>query len=96
MRTPQVTRTINSTLVHALCMDLVKGQAYEQDFNLPGILRDERKMLRAIASRVPEGHKPVSIKSAQLVKTLYGMPESTFIEHATLMPPRIKTEKEEN
>lgn len=97
MRKPVVTRTINSTLVHALCMDVAKGEAYETDINLPGILRDEKKMLKALASRVPEGHRAVSVKSHELVKTLYGMPEETFLQYAHQLPPRgtkSKTEEE--
>ena len=95
MRKPVVTRTINSTLVHALCMDLAEGRAYETDIMLPGIMRDERKILRALAAHVPEGHKAVTVKGFEHVKTLYGMDEEVFIQHAHVLPPR-GTKQNEN
>lgn len=96
MRKPQVTRTINSTSVVAICLDVENSQAYEGEFNIPGIVRDEKKMLKALANKMPAGHRAVSIKSSQLVKTLYGMPEETFLEHAHQLPPRSQSQKEED
>lgn len=88
MRKPVVTRTINSTLVHALCMDIAEGRAYETDITVPGIMKDEKKILRALSTHVPEGHKAVTVKGFEHVKTLYGMDEGVFIQHAHVLPPR--------
>ena len=88
MRKPMVTRTINSTKATVLCMDLAEGRAYEQDFFLSGIIRDEKKALKSVMGQIPDGHRAVCIKDLQIVKRLYGMSEETFLEHAHLLPPR--------
>ena len=88
-RIPMVTRTITTTKVKALCVDIEKQTPYEDEFVLTGTFKDEPHMMKELEKTVnDETHKVVHVMSHEIVKTLYGMTEKQFIECAKVLPPR--------
>lgn len=97
-RTPQVTRTIQTTHCTVLCMDTEAREPINKDVVLPRTYKDENAMLKA-AKKVIETD---TIKCVQVVhhtvnETLYGMPEQDFIAHAKPLDPRkVSTDGQTN
>lgn len=88
-RAPQVTRTILTTTVTALCIDLVEQKPYDAQFTLPRTYKDNASIMKALAKIAnTDTVKVVHVKSAEVNETLYGMSEQDFISHATILPPR--------
>lgn len=94
MKERMVTRTIETIEVCALCCNteaMTMGECY---LTLPGNTPESKleKVARTVFSEMP-GHRGVpaafvAIKSWRKVSELYGMPESEFMAHAKLLPPR--------
>lgn len=99
MRKKMVTRTITTTNVLVMCVNIVEGTTTNISITLPGVYGgDEKKMLKAVGE-VPAGDgslKPVHIISTEEMETLYGMEEKLFIEHAQILPSRGEKSKQEN
>lgn len=88
-RTPQVTRTIQTTRVNVMCLDIVKGEPFNIDVVLPRTYKDEKHLMKAIEAVVnTDEHKAVHVISATVEETLYGMSEQKFISLAEVLPPR--------
>lgn len=88
-RTPMVTRTIETTKVVALCVDVVEQKPYEAEFILSGTYKDGKSLMKALEKVAnDETHKVVHVKSADVLETLYGMTEQEFISSAKVLPPR--------
>lgn len=89
MRTPQVTRTITTTKVTVMCLDIEKGEPTNVEFKLPRTYKDDKAILKAV-EKVLEGKtiKPVHVVTSVVEETLYGMSEVEFIKHAEVLPPR--------
>lgn len=94
-RIPMVTRTIQTTKVKALCLDIAEQKPYESEFILSGTYKDNKHLMKALETVANDDtHKVVHIKETEIVETLYGMSEQEFISHAKQLPPRsVKTEK---
>lgn len=88
-RVPQVTRTIQTTNVSVLCMDIQNREPVNIDVVLPRTYKDDETMLNAV-KKIAETDtiKPVQIVSSMVQETLYGMSEQDFISHAEVLPPR--------
>lgn len=88
-RVPQVTRTIQTTNVSVLCMDIQNREPVNIDVVLPRTYKDDETMLKAV-KKIAETDtiKPVQIVSSMVQETLYGMSEQDFISHAEVLPPR--------
>lgn len=88
-RVPQVTRTIQTTVVNVLCADTELGELVNKEFTLPRTYKDEDALLKAVR-KIGETAtiKPVSVVASKIVETLYGMSEQKFIELAEVLPPR--------
>lgn len=85
-----VTRTIISTKVNALCLNLVTAEPYNEVFTLAGAYKDMAK-LKKVLEKLPynnEEHVIAHILGTEQVETLYGMTEQKFIENAEILPPR--------
>lgn len=88
-RVPQVTRTIQTTNVIALCMDIQNREPVNIDVVLPRTYKDDETMLKAVKKIAEtDAIKPVQIVSSMVQETLYGMSEQDFISHAEVLPPR--------
>lgn len=88
-RTPMVTRTIQTTKVNALCLDIVEQKPFEREYILSGTYKDNKHLMKALETVANDDtHKVVHVKSTEIVETLYGMTEQEFISYAKVLPPR--------
>ena len=84
-----VTRTIISTEVNALCLNLITAEPFNQVFTLAGTYKDNNKIKKAIEKDFNnEEHVIAHIVSVTPKNTLYGMTEQKFMENAEVLPPR--------
>ena len=84
-----VTRTIVSTEVNALCLNLITAEPFNQVFTLAGTIKDNAKIKKAIEKTFNnEEHVVAHIVSVKYNNTLYGMTEQKFMENAEVLPPR--------
>ena len=102
-RQPQVTRTIITTKVNALCVNTETQTTEVCEFILPRTYKDDTALLKALKKRVdfnedgtPSTKKAVHIISHDEVQTLYGMSEDKFIANAEILPPRSVKTNDEN
>lgn len=88
-RVPMVTRTIETTKVTALCVDIATQTPYNAEFTLSSTYKDDRHLLKALEKVVNDDvHKVVHVISSSIEETLYGMTEQDFITYAKVLPPR--------
>lgn len=96
-RVPMVTRTITTTEVNVMCLDVEKGEPINKDVTVSGTFKDDEKLLKEVKKNVEtDAIKAVHIVDKREVETLYGMTEQEFIEHATQLPPREAKKEAEN
>lgn len=90
-----ITRTIKSTKVNALCLDIVSAEPFNQSFILAGTYKDIAKIKKALEKQFNnEEHVIAHIVSVEELNTLYGMSEQKFIENAEILPARKQYNKE--
>ena len=86
---PMITRTIQTTEVTVLCMDIQQGEPFNKDVTLPRTYKDNTAMLKAAAAIIDTDEvKAVHIVRYEVKETLYGMTEADFIANATILPAR--------
>lgn len=82
-RMPQVTRTIQSTKVVALCINLVTAEPYNEEFILARTYKDKKMILKKLSKMYDnEEHKVVDVVSYEVVQKRYGMTEEEFVHVA--------------
>lgn len=92
-RQPQVTRTIKTTKVTVMCLDIILGEPCNQVVTLPRTYKDEKKLFKLVQEKIDnETIKAVHIVDKAEKETLYGMTEDDFIKYATILPPRTTKE----
>ena len=85
-RKPMVTRTITTTQVNVLCLDIVAGEPFNQQVTLPRTYKEDKKLMKAIEEVVnTENVKAVHVVAKEEVESLYGMSEQDFINNAVLL-----------
>lgn len=85
----QVTRTITTTVAEVLCVDTTTQTTTTISVTLPRTYKDEKDLMKAVKNIVDtDTVKSVTVLSTNIVETLYGMLESEFIKHASVLPPR--------
>lgn len=90
MRKPMVTRTIQTTEVNVLCIDLIKSEPFNKEITLPRTYKDEKSMLKKASEMIDSDTvKAVHIVYSDVKETLYGMTEEEFIATAKVLPPRM-------
>lgn len=86
-----VTRTIESTRVNALCLDIQTAEPMNKEFNLSGTFKDEAKLLKAVQKAFDtDDLKVVHIVDSEVINTLYGMDENDFLAHAVELDPKTR------
>lgn len=89
-----VTRTIVTTKVVALGMDIETCEPGNKVFILPRTYKDDKAIMKELDKRTAEENfKCVKICSTEVIETLYGMTESDFVRLAKEMPPRAKAQE---
>lgn len=90
-RIPQVTRTLKTTQVEVLCLDLKQEKPFNKTLVIPKVYKDNKHLLQKVKEIVDnENEKAVHIVSAEVKEMLYGMTEQRFLELATPLPPKSK------
>ena len=82
-RKPMVTRTIQSTVATIACYNTVTNEMVTHELELARTYANNDKLMKAATPVLePENLKPVHVLKTEVIRTLYGMPEQSFIEHA--------------
>ena len=89
-RKPIVSRTITSTEVVALCVNLQTEEPFNKKFILSGSYKDDKALLKAIKKQDTDEVKAVHIVSAEENENLYGMAEEEFISLAEKLDPKTR------
>lgn len=90
-RKPMVTRTITTTKVNVLCMNIQTAEPFNKVITLPRIYKDERTLMKRVKEVVEnETVKAVHIVDKREIETLYGMTEQAFIEKAIELDPETR------
>ena len=93
-RKPMVTRTIVSTQVNVLCLNLVTTEPFSKLITLPGTYKDEKTIMKQVSAEVDNKEvKAVNVLDKEIIKKLYGMSEAKFIKNAEELPARVKADK---
>lgn len=90
-RKPMVTRTIVTTKVNVLCLDIQRAEPFNKEVILTRTYKDEKKLLKKVEEVVnTEDIKAVHIVDKSEVETLYGMNEQDFINNAEILDPETR------
>lgn len=93
-RVPMVTRTITTTKVNVMCLDIETGESCNTSVVVPRTYKDNETLLKKVKEVLEtETLKPVHVVSKEEIETLYGMSEQEFIEHAKVLPSRTVSEE---
>ena len=89
-----VTRTISNLSVDAMTLNVETAEVITLSYNAPLSLKDNPNKLLTYVRKNYETEilKIASIVSIEVRNVLMGMPESVFIENATILPPRTTKE----
>lgn len=94
-RKPMITRTIVTTKVNVLCLDINSAEPFNEVVTLPRTYKDEKKLLKKVEEVLNTDEvKAVHIVDKKEVETLYGMTEQDFITNATVLDPITRKEFE--
>lgn len=86
-----VTRTIESTEVTVLGLDLELGECMQKDTILPGTYKDDAKLLKAAQAALDtDTYKVVSVVRSEVKEQVYGMTEADFIAMGTVLDPKTR------
>lgn len=88
---PMVTRTMKTTKVNVLCMDLINAEPVNRDLTIPRVYKDEKKLFKVVQSILDNDEiKAVKIVKSEEVEILYGMTEQEFMENAQILDPETR------
>jgi hypothetical protein len=94
-RKPMVTRTITTTKVIVLCLDVNSSEPFNKTVTLPRTYKDDKKLLKSVEAVInTDTVKAVHIVDKKEIETLYGMPEQDFINNAKILDPATRKEAE--
>jgi predicted transcriptional regulator YheO len=95
-RVSMVTRTMETTKVNVLCLNVETAEPFNKDIVLAGTFKDAKALKKAVEKAVDnDTEKSVHVVYSETVQTLYGMTEDEFIQHARVLPPRATAEATE-
>lgn len=93
-RVPMVTRTIITTKVNVMCLDIETGEPCNKTVVVLRTYKDDEKLLKKVKEVLEtETLKPVHIVDKEEIETLYGMKEQDFIEYSEVLTPRTASEE---
>ena len=88
-REPMVTRTIKTTVVSALCLNIETAEPHTETFTMPRRYKDEATLLSKVKAKYDTDNvKVVSLVEVHEQETLYGMTEIDFVKSAQVLSPR--------
>lgn len=88
-RVRMVTRTVETTIAHALVCDIENNALVAKDLTIGGHFDDpnDKALQKAIKAAYPDDIVAI-IKGFDYAETLYGIEESEFLKIARVLPPR--------
>lgn len=87
-RKRMVTRTIESTKVTTLALDVTTSEPQNKTYNLSGVYDSDAKLLKAVQKAFDtDVLKNVHIVSHETIETIYGMDENAFLAQAVVLDP---------
>ena len=91
-RKPMVTRTITSTKVTVMAVDLVNGsEVVNKTFVMPRTYGDNDSLLKAVKKQFETDELPIiKVVDTEKQEALYGMEETDFIAHAKPLDPETR------
>lgn len=90
-----VTRTVKVTKVNVMCLDIEKGEAFNECVTVSGVFDSPEKLLKACKEALDtDTEKAVAIVEKKEIEQLYGMSEQEFINIAKILPPRQEKDAE--
>lgn len=95
-RKPMITRTIITTKVNVLCMDLEHTEPCNKVVTLPRTYKTDEKLFKAVSEVINSDKlKAVQIVDKEEVETLYGMSEQDFISNGVKLDNETRKPIEE-
>lgn len=89
MREPQVSRSISSTHVQFLAVDLENNQLVEMEQDFPSEIKSADKLERAIKKVLPENRAFAKVLNTEYPTMFYTMPLEQFMSLATVSENRL-------
>ena len=90
-RQKMVTRTMKTTHVNVLCLEIETAEPFNKDIVIPSTYKDEKKLFNKVKELIDtDSVKAVHMTDVEEVETLYGMTEQEFIEHARELDPETR------
>ena len=89
-RKPIVSRTLATTEVVALCINLQTQETFNKKFILSGTYKDNKAILKTLQKQDTDEVKAVHIVDSKQVENLYGMAEEEFISLADKLDPQTR------
>lgn len=90
-RKPQVTRTLLTTKVKLMCLDVKEEKTFYHDMTLSRVFKDDNAILKAANNVINDNDiKAVHVVKAEVVKTHYSMTEERFIQLADVISEKKK------
>ena len=87
-RERMVTRTVESTIAHAMCIDTETANVSIEQFRISGKFEEKELLKKLKKIYETDTFKVVAIQSTEVEEKLYGMTEELFISMAEVLPPR--------
>lgn len=84
------TRTMESTIVEVLCMDLVEQKPLTQVITLPKKYSDDTKIMKALQSYNTDEVKIVSVIGSEVKKELRGITDELFLKYSVVLDENRK------
>ena len=90
-RKPMVTRTIVTTRVTLMCLNIKTGEPFNEVLMLPRTYNDDKNLLKVVQETFDtDEKKAVHIVDKEEIETLYGMSEQEFIQNAKVLDPETR------
>lgn len=90
-RTRMITRTINLTVVEAMCVDTLTAEVTVKRLELTGETFSEEKALKALKKEYEtDTFKIVAIQKMELREEMYGLKEIDFLKVAQKLDPATR------
>lgn len=90
-RERMVTRTVNVTIVEAICMDIQTVETSFKKLELTGETYDSASALKALKKEYEtDTFKVVAVNGLETTERMYGMKEVDFIQYAMELDPETR------
>ena len=88
-RKAMVTRTVQTTIATALCLNTITAEPFNETVTLSGTFKDKKSLMKAVKNLIENEEISVAkIVDVTIEEKLYGMTEQDFINNAKVLPPR--------